>query len=264
MNKRIQLNSLENEIKLWVEKYNNNEELFDVIVEKSAELKLKEGELEGVKELPDEFKSANDFFSALNQARTVYEEISSSYYIAKEKCAECERNLPDTSFEELEKEYKFAKEAFQKLLRNGNALLRIKDSFINVKERMDQNTDKPLTESMSKYLEILTEGSYKVKEIGDSMDIRLESNNLVEMPSDLLSTGTKDSVALAVRLAFVENLLGSRKGFLVLDDCLVDMDPSRKDNAVKMIKEFAERHQVIFTTCSPETAQQLSGNIIEI
>lgn len=264
MNKKIQSTNLEKELKSWIEKYNNNEELFDVIVEKSAELKLKEGELEGVKELPDEFKSADDFFSALSQARTKYEEININYYIAKEKYAECERNLPDTSFEELEKEYKFAQENFQKLLRKGNALLRIRDSFISVKERMDENTDKPLIESMSKYLEILTEGSYKVKEIGDSMDIRLESNKSVEMPLNLLSTGARDSVALAIRLALAENLLRNRKGLLVLDDSLVDMDPSRKDNAVEMIKEFAQRHQVIFTTCSPQTAKQLNGNIIEI
>ena len=96
------------------------------------------------------------------------------------------------------------------------------------------------------------------------MDIILEREESTRMPLELLSTGTRDSVGLAVRLALAENLLRETRGILVLDDCLVDMDPYRKDAAVRMIREFADQHQIIFTTCSPETAAKLEGNTIEI
>lgn len=81
---------------------------------------------------------------------------------------------------------------------------------------------------------------------------------------NLLSAGTYDSVALALRLALLDNILGESKGFLILDDCLVDLDPDRRGKAAELIKNFAERHQVIFTTCSPETAGLLGGNLIRM
>jgi exonuclease SbcC len=177
---------------------------------------------------------------------------------------ECERNLPDTSYEELQTEFKSAQESFNRLLDRGEALLRIKNAFSKTKERLDSDTDKPLVQSMSKYLRILTQNNYDISGIGESMDIILERVESTRMPLELLSTGTRDSVGLAVRLALAENLLRETRGILVLDDCLVDMDPDRKHAAVRMIREFADEHQVIFTTCSPETAAKLEGNTIEI
>ena len=264
LQKRVELGRIEEELRSWEDEYETIDNLFSIIIDRNTDLKMKEKELEGTKELPEEYPSPEDFFSALEKVRRDHEDLNTQFYSAKEKYAECERDLPDTSYEELQKEYDYSREKFSRMLKKGQVLLRIRDSFNKVKEKMDQETDKPLVESMSKYLQFLTEGSYKVMEIGDSMSIRLEGKGQVEMPSNLLSTGTRDSVGLAVRLALVENLLGDKKGMLVLDDCLVDMDPERKKNAVKMIQEFAKIHQVIFTTCSPQTAKDLNGNIIEM
>jgi exonuclease SbcC len=86
----------------------------------------------------------------------------------------------------------------------------------------------------------------------------------MNIPIELLSTGTYDAVALALRLAVAEYIFGDSKGFIILDDCLVDLDPGRKQAAVNLIKRFAEKHQVIFTTCSPETADLLGGTIIRM
>ena len=80
----------------------------------------------------------------------------------------------------------------------------------------------------------------------------------------MLSTGTYDAVALALRMAIAEYIFGENKGFIILDDCLVDLDPGRKQAAADLIKKFAEKHQVIFTTCSPETADLLGGFIIKM
>ena len=44
----------------------------------------------------------------------------------------------------------------------------------------------------------------------------------------------------------------------------VDLDPERKQQSVNIIKDFAKDNQVIFTTCDPQTAELLGGNIIRI
>jgi exonuclease SbcC len=110
----------------------------------------------------------------------------------------------------------------------------------------------------------MTNDAYKVSGLDDDFNLTLVRDEQLEMPVELLSSGTYDSVALALRLAILENILGDNKGFVVLDDCLVDLDPYRKEKAVEIIKEFAKRHQVIFVTCSPDTAQLLGGKIIEM
>ena len=84
------------------------------------------------------------------------------------------------------------------------------------------------------------------------------------MPIDKLSAGTYDSVALALRFAIVENIYDENGGFMILDDCLVDLDPDRRDAAIEIINEFCKNNQVIFTTCSPDTADMLKGNLINI
>ncbi|MDD4089317.1 MAG: hypothetical protein PHP29_06470 [Tissierellia bacterium] len=37
----------------------------------------------------------------------------------------------------------------------------------------------------------------------------------------------------------------------------MDLDPNRKETAVKLISQFAKKHQIIFTTCNPDTANLL-------
>lgn len=264
LQKRIEKSQVKDVLTSWEEKYNSEDDLFDIIVDKRAEIKVKAMELKPLKRLPEEFETTDDFFQTLRVLRNEMESLNTEYFSAKERYSECERNLPDTTFEEMQTEFKSAQGEFNRLLRKGESLLRIKKAFVETKVKMDQDTDKPLVESMSKYMKILTNNNYDIKEIGESMKIILENKSSVEIPTELLSTGTRDSVGLAVRLALAENLLRDRKGMLVLDDCLVDMDPERKENAVKMITEFAKNHQVIFTTCSPQTAEQLNGNTIEL
>ncbi|WP_409228649.1 AAA family ATPase [Gudongella sp. SC589] len=262
--KRVDRKSIEDTLISWKESFSSQDGLMDQMIDMSADVKLVEKELEGIKGLPEEFSEVDEFFAALGTAREDVEGVSASFYEAREAYVECERNLPETSFEELQTEFKSAQESFNRLLDKGEALLRIREAFKRTKEKLDGDTDKPLVQSMSKYMRILTQNSYDISGIGESMDVILERVGSVQMPIELLSTGTRDSVGLALRLALAENLLKDSKGILVLDDCLVDMDPQRKDMAVRMIREFAESHQVIFTTCSPDTASQLKGNIIEV
>ncbi|NLG32528.1 MAG: hypothetical protein GX550_03315, partial [Syntrophomonadaceae bacterium] len=101
-------------------------------------------------------------------------------------------------------------------------------------------------------------------DIDNSFQLILEKGGNTSIPVELLSTGTYDAVALALRLAVTEYIFGDQKGLLILDDCLVDLDPGRKQAAAELLKQFAEKHQVIFTTCSPDTANLLGGAIINM
>jgi len=111
---------------------------------------------------------------------------------------------------------------------------------------------------------MLTDGNYNQGGIDDEFKINLQNKNGIEMPYTLLSSGTYDCVALALRLSILKYIYGSSPGYVILDDCIVDLDPIRRKMAIKLIKQHAEDNQVIFTTCNPEIAESLGGNIIEL
>lgn len=81
------------------------------------------------------------------------------------------------------------------------------------------------------------------------------AQNDTDLGYQLLSHGTKDTVALAWPFALSEKFLGEETGFIILDDPMVDIDPERRKEVVKAINAFSEQHQVIVMTCHPNHAK---------
>ena len=257
-------NSLESTLKDWEAKYTDQDHLLDILVEYRAEKKLKEKEMVDLAPLPEGYISSDEFKKELNTVRNKYEEIQGEYDDLRSKYYQCQNNLPDTSYEELNKDYKDALAEFERTLNRSKKMLKIKEVFDNTQEKMDANTFTPLVSDLTLYLSMLTDGNYTVENIDENFNVRLENSSNVEMPIELLSSGTYDCVALALRFSLLKYIFKDSSGYVILDDCLVDLDPDRKNMSAKLIKEFAKNNQVIFTTCDPETAKLLGGNILEL
>lgn len=255
---------LESNISKWVQEYKD----IDGLLEKTIEIKLKQKEIksniEKLADLPPEYKSPDEFRRTLAEIRDRHGRLINALASQKEEYYLLEKELPESTYEELAESLKEAESLFEKRLEKGKRLLKIRENFERIKQKMDEKSFVPVINAFSNYLNSLTDGSYKATDIDDDFNLRLKNENEVEMPLSLLSSGTYDCVALALRLAIAEYILGDNKGFLILDDCLVDLDPNRKAIAAKLINQFAEKHQVIFTTCSPDTAALLGGYLIKI
>ena len=267
-NQQIELTSdiktLEETLNRWTEKYQSVDQIFDKSVDVKMEIQGYQKKLAGLAPLPEGFESSTDFKEHLNNLRNKYDRLETEFNQVKDDYYEKERALPDESYEELEPAYQDEEKNFERLLKKARDLLRIKEVLEDKIEEMDENSFQPLIDSFSRYLSMITNEKYTLGNINDSFDLRILTDGEKQLPIHLLSAGTYDCVALALRFAILEYIYGEREGFVVLDDCLVDLDPGRKDSAVKIIKEFARNNQVIFLTCNPETAQTLSGNIIEL
>ncbi|MFA6984381.1 MAG: AAA family ATPase, partial [Sedimentibacter sp.] len=248
---------LENKIDKWIEEYTDLDGLFN----KTIDIKFKQKEIktniDKLAELPSEYSSADEFRKILTQIRSSHGTLINTLASQKEEYYEREKELPESTYEELCESLKQAENLFKKRLEKGKRLLKIQENFENIKLKMDEKSFIPVITAFSNYLNLLTDGSYKATDIDDDFNLKLKNGNDTVMPLSLLSSGTYDCVALALRLAIAEYILGDNKGFLILDDCLVDLDPKRRETAVKLITKFAKKHQVIFTTCSPDTAALL-------
>ncbi|MDV3429009.1 MAG: AAA family ATPase [Bacillota bacterium] len=264
MDIKVEISSTENTLKDWSSKYGSKEKLLEKLVDIKAEQGGKEKELENLASLPDKFKTVEEYKKSISDLRKRNEENKTEYDNLRDDYFDAEKELPDTSYEELSQQFKEKEKEFENFKNRLEKLIKIKSAFDKTIDDMDKDTFKPLAESFSKYLLIVTLGKYKIENIDDSFNLELKNMSDNIMPLDLLSAGTYDSAALALRLSLLEYIIGKNNGFIILDDCLVDLDPERKEKAIELILEYSQENQVIFTTCSPETAKMLGGNIINI
>jgi exonuclease SbcC len=255
---------LQGQVEQWIAAYGDIDGLLNKMVENRISLKQNQEQLNKLAPLPESFASADDFRAILGQVRRDLDQLQTLISQLKIDYAEAQRNLPELSFEELTRNLDAEETEFDKRLKHGKKLLKIRDAFNATREAMDQTSFTPVIDAFTRNLALITNGAYQVSDIDSDFQLALQKGQQIAMPINLLSSGTYDSVALSLRLAILENILADQKGFMILDDCLVDMDPTRQAKAVELIKAFSRNHQVIFTTCSPETAQLLGGTLIQL
>lgn len=193
------------------------------------------------------------------------EELSAdknSFNEMEKKRIELAARMPDESSEEIVKMLKDAQEHFEAILRRGEAIARIKDLTEEMLKTMDTGTYKGLEDDVTSYVAAITNNKYTKIKMEESLPqgfIRSDGKTIVY---DLLSHGTKDALCLALRLSMASHFLKEAKGFLAMDDPLVNIDPSRQKKAAEVLREFAKEKQVIIFTCHPNHAQLLGGNQI--
>ncbi len=253
----------ENQIKEWKESYENEDNLLDVLIEERSIEKTKRKELENLVELPMEFKDGKEFQKKLRFIKNKFEENQEKLKVLREDYHESKNELLDISYEEIQRSYLDAEKRFKRSIKKGESLLKVKRVFTETKEKLDKNPMESLVNEFNRLLSIITDGKYKSGEINEDFDIKIQSGK-GEIPIDLLSAGTHDSLVLALRFSLLKHIFQDRKGYVILDDSLVDLDPKRKEKSVELIQDFAKENQVIFTTCDPETAKMLEGNLIHL
>lgn len=220
-------------------------------------------ELNGLKKLPEGFTSADEFFDRAKRVNARYSELLNSETDIRIQYNKAEANLPEISYEELKRDLADKEEEFTRLLNRLNALERIRDVFHETKREMESNPISGLYSSMQKYLKRILGDSIRINKLQDELKVEFVNSEGHVVKYNHLSKGTKDTIALSLRLSLLENLF-PKNSFIVLDDVLNDMDINRRKESIEMLKEFSNDYQVIFTTCDPVLAGELGGNLIEV
>ena len=76
-----------------------------------------------------------------------------------------------------------------------------------------------------------------------------EKGDWINPDTEELSSGAKDQLYLAARLALVDAVCGEDSIPLVLDDPLVHFDASRRENTRNLLQEVSKKHQVLIFSC---------------
>jgi DNA repair protein SbcC/Rad50 len=251
------------EIEQWEGKFDSHINLVQIMAGRMNEKKVLEEKMGGLSSLPAQYQDVDSFLSSLNSSRKERDELQSREKALVERMNSATLELPESSAEELTTLLDDAKMKFGHYLNQAGQLKQIMSIFEDTCASMENSAVSPLLESFSAKLGHITGSKYDSAVIGADIEVSI-GNGGKSLPTSLLSSGTLDSVSLAFRLALTEELMDGVESLTVLDDCLVNMDPDRQKNAASMIQEHANGRQVIFTTCNPETARMLGGNIIEL
>ena len=135
----------------------------------------------------------------------------------------------------------------------------IKENIQSAKEMLV----KPLTESMSPYLKILFPDSEPV--IDEEFSLQFILRNGIREPFENLSIGTREQLAILLRLAYADLL--AEKGAsvpVILDDALVNSDDLRREKMKQILHRASKKHQVILLTCHGNDYRDSGGKFLSI
>ncbi|MDP4191909.1 MAG: AAA family ATPase [Bacteroidota bacterium] len=253
----------ERQITKWQEKYSTHENLSDIHAEAKIEMKKLEAEIEKLKPLPGEFNSIETFIKDFEIKDALFSRKKDELAELKIKRAEFEKNQTEASTKELEIEMNEAKERFEKVKKEGEAFLIIKSELEKILQEIDKDTFEPLKIEVSMLLKQMTLNKYSSLVMDEVVPRGIKFNGS-SIPVELLSAGTKDILALAVRLGMANFYLQNRRGFIIMDDPLVNLDPERQKVAVESIKSIAETKQIILLTCHPSHAELFGSGIVNV
>ena len=119
-------------------------------------------------------------------------------------------------------------------------------------KRADQNLkDKyvaPVKNIFLKYADVIEET------LGERITIDQDFNVMFEHSGEIhsekhFSSGLRSICALCMRLAFVDNMYGEDKPFIIMDDPFVFLDEKHMQNTTRVIKELAKDNQIIYFCC---------------
>ncbi len=125
------------------------------------------------------------------------------------------------------------------------------------RERHAEANQPRVIQEASKYFSTITDGCYTkvfAPPGENSMQVIDEKGSIKE--SDDLSRGAMEQLYLAIRFGYISaQPTGSEALPILMDDVLVNFDPTRSAAAAATILQMAEHRQVLFFTCHPEQVE---------
>ena len=110
----------------------------------------------------------------------------------------------------------------------------------------------------AEYLSRITGGRYDAVAVSRDFSVTARLTGDAEQRSSLyLSAGAADALYLALRLAIVDLTLPAEEPCpIVLDDALAYVDGERRARVMELLREIAEKRQVILFTCSDTLTEE--------
>ncbi|MFT4556454.1 MAG: hypothetical protein ACI92S_001799 [Planctomycetaceae bacterium] len=137
-------------------------------------------------------------------------------------------------------------------------------------ERFEKEHQPAMLTEVGRLLSRMTAGRYVAirRRLDEAGTMQVEQHNGKLKTPDQLSTGTREQLYLAIRLAYVQHYCQESEPLpLIMDDILVNFDEQRAKNTLEVLFELPNEIQVLFLTCHEhmtELVRKLRPDVIPI
>ena len=239
------------------------ETLYKSVAQCEEKLRVASEAVRNADSIPLEYKRIKDIAQYRGQMKETIDALKGKQDSAEAILQESQKYLGKKTAEEYEEDLAAAKLEFNRAHDIYNRWLHIREVFRSVRKNLGDATEtKDIEKRFAEYLQIISGGRIVLNSLSDALDVSISSDTS-RLNERILSEGTKDTIALAFRLAVLEHVFPNGGAILVLDDPFTDMDADRTAKACKLVRKFSDKgNQVLFTTCNENTARKLGGNLI--
>jgi DNA repair exonuclease SbcCD ATPase subunit len=140
----------------------------------------------------------------------------------------------------------------------------VHDLIENRKQAATRSVLAPLEARLSSVFAEITGDHHRQVFLDESLQIRgtgRNQNELIEF--GCLSQGAREQLLLALRLAVATELATSEPQLLILDDVLVNTDPTRQNRVLDLLRSAEQNLQILILTCHPERYRGI-GSVLTV
>lgn len=199
------------------------------------------GEVLSVEELNENLKKMD------SQIHIILEDINRHKRDLEKKYESLEEN--EFLEEELEKKQEELMECKEKTKIIADTLYYLNQA----KERFSERYLGPMAETFLNYVKMvkgIDRENIKEDDLEMDIDLNVKYNyGSQSKEKESLSRGYQDLVDLCLRLSLVDVMFQNESPVLILDDPFVNLDETKVENALNIIKKISEKYQVIYFTC---------------
>src|SRR5690606_7753095 len=116
-------------------------------------------------------------------------------------------------------------------------------------------------QSASRCLQTISGGSFTqiVQPLGSDDYHLVQADGIRRDNAATWNTALREKTYLSLRFGLIDSYCAQAEPLpLILDDALVNLDPTNCAGAVRCIDEMAKRHQIFYLTCHPHALQYFS------
>ena len=171
-----------------------------------------------------------------------------------------DRNNIDPELEKLihtEELLEIEEENLTKLEKRAKEFELAKELLDEAYEEMRSNITPKFNQTLSKNIDIISNGKYKNISINDKITIELNDGRYI--PAESLSIGTVEQIYLSLRLSIL-NEISNEKLPIILDEAFAYYDDNRLEAALEFLSKVD--NQVILFTCTNREKEILDKNNI--
>ena len=249
------------EIDRYKQQYSDMEKLSEQAANKQKTVLDIKSKIENAETIPEEFVQVTDADAFEKTLKSNSEKLDVELEELLKQAGDI--TTPEKSAEDYAEEYEKADGLFRQQLEEYKHWKHIQDTFTEVKNDLRGNPLEDVEQAFAENLSFLSEGRIALNGISEDLGSMISSGQ-TKLSANILSDGTKDTIALAFRLAMLKHLFPEGGCIAVFDDPFTDMDPRRTLQACKLLQRFAEKNQVLFISCDDKYTDYLNGHVIPV